>query len=200
MTGLLFISIPVSVITSFIFLACIKVVNQLLHHFKDSAIEVKVLAFPARSVTLTIGQGPVIDFFTRNMKKKTIWPMIGNLWQILLIVWISPQDLCSLGSRFFFLFTEDVSPWDRAGNSPVLRTSPSHWILARNSWLDKPARLSFSCYLDLLLISDQTNNRDIRDGNWLSTDGASSKILPFCDNFCLKQFYGEQSPFLKWSM
>ena len=39
--------------------------------------------------------------------------------------------------------------------------------------LDKPARLSFSCSLDLLLneISDidQTNiNRDIRDGNWLS--------------------------------
>ena len=69
MTGLLFISIPVSVITSFIFLACIKVVNQLLHHFKDSSIEVKFLAFPARSVTLTIGQGPVIDFLQEIYKK-----------------------------------------------------------------------------------------------------------------------------------
>ena len=38
--------------------------------------------------------------------------------------------------------------------------------------LYKPARLSFSCSLDLLLNAsdiDQTNiNRDIRDGNWLS--------------------------------
>ena len=39
--------------------------------------------------------------------------------------------------------------------------------------IDKPARLSFSCSLDLLLNDiDQTNiNRDIRDGNWLSTLG-----------------------------
>ena len=38
------------------------------------------------------------------------------------------------------------------------------------SGLDKPARLSFSCSLDLLLNDiDQTNiNRDIRDDNWLS--------------------------------
>ena len=38
--------------------------------------------------------------------------------------------------------------------------------------LDKPARLSFSCSLDLLLIDiDQTNiNRDIKDGNWLSKE------------------------------
>ena len=36
--------------------------------------------------------------------------------------------------------------------------------------LDKPARLSFSCSLDLLLNIDQTNiNRNIRDGNWLSS-------------------------------
>ena len=37
--------------------------------------------------------------------------------------------------------------------------------------VDKPARLSFSCSLDLLLNDiDQTNiNRDIRDGNWLSS-------------------------------
>ena len=38
--------------------------------------------------------------------------------------------------------------------------------------VDKPARLSFSCFLDLRLNAsdiDQTNiNRDIRDGNWLS--------------------------------
>ena len=36
--------------------------------------------------------------------------------------------------------------------------------------MDKPARLSFSCSLDLLPNDiDQTNiNRDIRDGNWLS--------------------------------
>ena len=41
----------------------------------------------------------------------------------------------------------------------------------QHSRLDKPARLSFSCSLDLLLNDiDQTNiNRDIRDGNWLST-------------------------------
>ena len=41
------------------------------------------------------------------------------------------------------------------------------------TWLDKPARLSFSCSLDLLLNDiHQTNiNRDIRDGNWLSNPG-----------------------------
>ena len=62
MTDLLFISFPVSFITSYMFLACIYVINQLLHHFKDFSIEVKILAISARSVTLTIDQGPVIDF------------------------------------------------------------------------------------------------------------------------------------------
>ena len=51
----------------------------------------------------------------------------------------------------------------------------------KNRWLDKPARLSFSCSLDLLLIYHQTNTySDIRDGDWLSTVDSSSKILPFC--------------------
>ena len=56
------------------------------------------------------------------------------------------------------------------------------------SWVDKPARLSFSCSLDLLLneISDidQTNiNRDFRDGNWLSTSGSSCSL--FNPSWCL---------------
>ena len=40
----------------------------------------------------------------------------------------------------------------------------------RDFRVDKPAHLSFSCSLDLLLNDiDQTNiNRDIRDDNWLS--------------------------------
>ena len=50
--------------------------------------------------------------------------------------------------------------------------------------VDKPARLSFSCSLDLLLNEnilcsdiDQTNiNRDIRDGNWLSSEELSEKV------------------------
>ena len=48
--------------------------------------------------------------------------------------------------------------------------------------LDKPARLSFSFSLDLLLNDiNQTNiNRDIRDGNWLSTTA-----LNFCNDFVL---------------
>ena len=43
----------------------------------------------------------------------------------------------------------------------------------RDFRVDKPARLSFSCSLDLLLNDiDQTNiDKDIRDGNWLSTLG-----------------------------
>ena len=36
-------------------------------------------------------------------------------------------------------------------------------------------------FFGLLLIYHQSNTySDIRDGNWLSTVGASSKILPFC--------------------
>ena len=47
--------------------------------------------------------------------------------------------------------------------------------------LDKPARLSFSRSLDLLLNDiDQTNiNRDIRDGNWLSSLDLLGQIWPF---------------------
>ena len=44
-------------------------------------------------------------------------------------------------------------------------------VQGRRVIIDKPARLSFSRSLDLLLNDDidQTNiNRDIRDGNWLS--------------------------------
>ena len=101
----------------------------------------------------------------------------------------------------FFLFTEDVSPWYRAGYSPVLRTSPSHRILTRNIWLDKPARISFSCSLDLLLISDQTNTyRDIRDGNWQLVRLQRFYHSAAEHNFCSKQFYGEQPSFLKWLM
>ena len=54
------------------------------------------------------------------------------------------------------------------GYSSVVALAEEHF----EEGLGKPARLSFSCSLDLLLNAsdiDQTNiNRDIRDGNWLS--------------------------------
>ena len=76
---------------------------------------------------------------------------------------------------FFSLFP--LSRWglkyevwciNRLGAEKKVRNS---FFLSDHSFMvDKPARLSFSCSLDLLLNDiDQTNmNRDIRDGNWLS--------------------------------
>ena len=71
-------------------------------------------------------------------------------------------------------------------------------------WLDKPARLSFSCSLDLLLISDQTNT-------CIEISETATGCLQLVrlqrfnhsaaeHNFCSKQLYGEQPPFLKWFM
>ena len=48
--------------------------------------------------------------------------------------------------------------------------------LVMSSLIDKPARLSFFCSLDLLLISDQTNTyRDIREGSWLFNHSIRSR-------------------------
>ena len=80
---------------------------------------------------------------------------------------------------FFSLFP--LSRWglkyevwciNRLGAEKKIRNS---FVLSDHSLMgDKPARLSFSCSLDLLLNIDQTNiNRDIRDGNWLSSQNVS---------------------------
>ena len=69
---------------------------------------------------------------------------------------------------------------------------PSLIIPVCNINIDKPACLSFSYSLDLLHDIDQTNiNRDIRDGNWLSSPDPTSKwrfLALFWPNMLLRHY------------